>query len=94
MQDQRIPGASSSGAPWPGSHQHEVQRRVLLELLTTPPPEGDELASLADGLGESRRDVEAAVDALVDTQLAQREGDVVRASVAALRFEALWPIGT
>jgi hypothetical protein len=93
MQDQRIPGASS-GAPRPGSHQHDVQRRVLLELLTTPPVEGDELSSLADSLDEPRCAVEAAIDALVEARLAQREGDVVRASAAALRFEALWPIGT
>jgi hypothetical protein len=93
MQDQRIPGAPSD-APKLGSHEHDVQRRVLLELLTTPPPEGDEVASLARALDESRRDVEAAVDALVATRLAQRDGDVVRASAAALRFEVLWPINT
>jgi hypothetical protein len=45
MQDQRIPGAPSD-APQLGSHEHDVQRRVLLELLTTPLPEGDEVASL------------------------------------------------
>jgi hypothetical protein len=91
MQDQPIPGAPSD-APRPGSREHDVQRRVLLELLTTPPPDGDELAALAHALDESRRDVEAAVDALIETQLAHRHGDVVRASAAALRFEALWPI--
>jgi len=59
---------------------------VLLELLTSPPPEGAEVASLAHALHEPRHDGEAAVDALVGTRVAQRDGDVVRASAAALRF--------
>jgi hypothetical protein len=69
-----------------------VQRWVLLELVTTPPPEGDEIAKLAWGLRELHPDVDAAVDALVAVGLAVREGDRVRATPAALRFDVLWPV--
>jgi hypothetical protein len=89
MQDHPNPGAPSD-APIPGSPEHRVQRWVLLELVTTPPPAGDEISRLARGLDELRRDVEAAVDALVDVGLAERDGEKVRASAAAWRFEALW----
>ena len=84
--------AAPPGAPAPGSREHHVQRRVLLELVTSPPREGDALASLAASLGEPEGEVEAAVRALVDAGLAVRDGDVVRATPAALRFDALWPI--
>jgi hypothetical protein len=91
MHDHRIHETPPRG-PRPGSPQHHVQRRVLLELVTTPPPDGDELGRLAHALDEPRHEVEAAVQALVDAGLAERDGDTVRASTAALRFEALWPI--
>ena len=91
MQDHPICGVPS-GAPAPGSVEHDVQRQVLLELVTTPPPEGDELGALAVALRQSRGDVEAAVGALVEAGLAERDGDTLRATTAALRFEALWPI--
>ena len=91
MHDHPICGAPE-GAPSPGSSEHDVQRRVLLELVTTPPPDGDQLGQLVFALGEPRRDVKTAVQGLVDAGLAERDGDTVRASVAALRFEALWPI--
>jgi hypothetical protein len=84
--------AAPEAAPSPGSAEYDIQRRLLLELVTTPPPTGDELGSLAVALSQSRREIEAAVQALVDAGLAERDGDIVRASVAALRFEALWPI--
>jgi hypothetical protein len=89
MQDHPNPGAVS-GAPCPGSLEYRVQRWVLLELVTTPLPRGDEISRLAFGLDELRPDVEAAVDALVDVGLAQRDGEKVRATAAAWRFEALW----
>ena len=91
MHDHRIREAPR-GAPTPGSPEHCVQRRVLLELVTAPPAWGDALGPLARALGEPRPCVEAAVQALVDAGLAEREGDTVRASPAALRFDALWPI--
>ena len=76
MQDHPNPGAPS-GAPCPGSLEHRVQRWVLLELVTVPPPEGDDISKMAFGLKELRPDVEAAVDALVAAGLAAREGDTV-----------------
>jgi hypothetical protein len=93
MQDHPNPGAPSGG-PSPGSLEHRVQRWVLLELVTQPPPEGDEIAKLSWGLRELKADVEAAVDALVAAGLAARERDRVRPTAAALRFDALWPVRT
>lgn len=91
MQDHPNSGAPS-GAPSPGSIEHRVQRWVLLELVTAPPADGDELDKLAYGLDELRPDVEAAVQALVEVGLAERDGQSVRATAAALRFDALWPV--
>jgi predicted transcriptional regulator len=79
-------------APPFGSPAHDLQRQLLLELVTSPPPRGDELDQLARALAVSRREAEAAVQDLVDAGLAERDGDTVRASIAATRFEALWPI--
>jgi hypothetical protein len=93
MPDQPKPGAPS-GVPSPGALQHRVQRWVLLELVTAPPPEGDEIAKLAFGLKELQADVEAAIDALVAAGLAVRDGDRVRPTTAALRFDELWPVRT
>ncbi len=93
MQDHPNPGAPS-GAPSPQSVQHRVQRWVLLELVTAPPPERDAIAKLAWGLRELEADVEAAVDALVHAGLATRDGDRVRPTAAALRFDDLWPVRT
>lgn len=67
-----------------------VQRRVLLELVTSPPEGGDELDRLVLVL-DWHAAVEAAVDALVDVGLAERDEHRVRATAAALRFDALWP---
>ena len=67
---------------------------MLLELITVPPPEGDDISKMAFGLKELRRDVDAAVDALVAAGLALREGDSVRPTAAALRFDTLWPVRT
>ncbi len=91
MQHQPMCGPPEA-APFFGSPAHDLQRRLLLELVTTPPPAGDQLDRLARALGASRREIEAAVQDLVDAGLAERHSDTVRASVAALRFEALWPI--
>jgi hypothetical protein len=93
MQDHPNPGAPQ-GACSPGSVQHRVQRWLLLELVTAPPPEGDEIAKLAFGLKELVPDVEAAVDALVDAGLAVRDGDRVRPTAAPLRFDELWAVRT
>jgi hypothetical protein len=91
MQHQPRCGPPETAPPF-GSPAHDIQRQLLLELVTTPPPSGDELDRLARALDASRREIEAAVRGLADAGLAERDGDNVRASVAALRFEALWPI--
>jgi hypothetical protein len=91
MQHQPICGPPEAAPPF-GSPAHDLQRQLLLELVTTPPPCGDGLDRLVRALGASRHAIEAAVQDLVDARLAERDGDTVRASVAALRFEALWPI--
>lgn len=93
MQDHPNPHPSG-GAPSPGSSEHRVQRWVLLELVTAPPPDGDEIGTIARSLGESRSEVEAAVRSLVEAGLAVSDGEAVRPSTAALRFEALWPART
>jgi hypothetical protein len=90
MQDHPIPEAPSDALA--ATRAHRVQRRVLLELVTTPPADGDDIASLARRLDQPPRELEAAIEALVDAGLARRDDDVVRATTAALRFEALWPI--
>ncbi|HEX8103684.1 MAG TPA: hypothetical protein VF533_13795 [Solirubrobacteraceae bacterium] len=70
----------------------EVQRRLLLELVVDPPEAGDRIADLAARLQETPRAVTEAAAALAATGLAVVDDDVVRASAAALRFEALWPV--
>lgn len=91
MHHQPIDGPGSPmDAPAPMSPEHEVQRWLLLELVTSPPIEGDDLDYLSERLEESRDDVEAAVEALVAVGLAVREGDRVRGTPAAWRFDALW----
>jgi hypothetical protein len=92
MQSQPIPGEGvPPGALVPKGHEHELQRWLLLELVSTPPADGDRIDYLARALEESRGAVEAAVDDLVAVGLALRERDRVRASAAAWRFEELWP---
>jgi hypothetical protein len=93
MQDHPNPGVPSDASCLSGV-QHRVQRWVLLELITAPPPEGDEIDQLAFGLKELRSDVDAAVDALVEAGLAVRDGDRARPTRAALRFDELWRVRT
>ena len=64
---------------------------VILELVVDPPAQGDRLGELVDRLG-CRAHVEPAVTALERAGLARRDGDVVRASHAALYFEHLWRV--
>ena len=91
MQHQPMCGPPEAAPPY-GSPRHGIQRQLLLELVTTPPPTGDEVDRLGRALGASRPEIESAVQDLVDAGLAECDGDTVRASTAALRFEALWPI--
>jgi hypothetical protein len=74
------------------SHRHQLKRWLLLELLSYPPAAGDDLDYLTRTLGEQRSHVESAVDDLVADGLAERCGDRVRATAAAWRFDALWPV--
>jgi hypothetical protein len=78
--------------PAPDSADHRAQRIVLLELVVCPPTEGDRLDELIDRLDLPPDSVEPAVTALELVGLAEREGDVVRASLAANYFEHLWPV--
>jgi hypothetical protein len=92
MQDDPI-DRSPDGAP-PPSHKHQLKRWLLLELVSYPPADGDDLEYLAQTLEEEFRHVQAAVDELVSDGLAERDGDRVHASTAAWRFDALWPART
>ena len=78
--------------PHVDSAQYRAQRAVLLELVVTPPPEGDRIDALSRRLELSRRAVRQAVVRLEIAGLAQRHGGVVRASGEALYFEYLWPV--
>jgi hypothetical protein len=91
MQDHPIDGASG-GARERLDHHHQLKRWLLLELASSPPAAGDDLDYLAAALKDNRSHVESAVEALVADGLADREGECVRASLAAWRFDALWPI--
>jgi hypothetical protein len=89
MQDDPI--ARSPNGHLPPSHRHQLKRWLLLELVSYPPAEGDDLDYLTRTLKELRPHVEAAVDDLVRDGLAEHDGVRVRASTAAWRFDALWP---
>jgi hypothetical protein len=90
MQDQRN-GRPPVGLPDPDSREYRAQKVVLLELVVTPPEEGDRVDDLVDRLPVGGRAVGPAIVALEAAGLAERSGDVVRASAAALYFEHLWP---
>jgi pyrroloquinoline quinone (PQQ) biosynthesis protein C len=89
MQDDPI-DRSPDGAS-PPSHRHQLKRWLLLELVSYPPAGGDDLEYLTRTLEEDPAHVQAAVEELVSDGLAERDGDRVRASAAAWRFDALWP---
>jgi DNA-binding Lrp family transcriptional regulator len=76
----------------PRHGQTELQRRVLLELLTDAPEAGDRLGELADRLGASAAELLTAVTELARDGLVLATDGRVQASTAARRFEALWPI--
>jgi hypothetical protein len=78
--------------PDPDSLEYRAQKTVLLELVVTPPPEGDSLAYLIDRLPIPGHAIEPAIAALERAGLAIRDGDLTRASAPALYFEYLWPV--
>ena len=85
------PGPEPHALALPGTRPFEDQRRLLLELVVDPPPHGDRVEELATALGSSAAAVGKAAAALAGAGLAERHGDRVRASLAALAFEALLP---
>jgi hypothetical protein len=89
MQDDPI-DRSLDGTSAP-RHGHQLKRWLLLELVSYPPADGDDLEYLTRALEDDPAHVRAAVDDLVSDGLAERDGDRVRASTAAWRFDALWP---
>jgi hypothetical protein len=60
MHDQPNP-APPVDAPAPDSIEHRVQRWLLLELVTSPPADGDDIDRLVFAIDELRTDVEDAV---------------------------------
>jgi hypothetical protein len=76
-------------APTPGSRAYRVQRALLLELVIDAPPFGERIADLARRLELAPDDLRLAVAELAALGLATRSGDLVLATPAALRFEAL-----
>ena len=77
------------GAPTPGSRAYEVQRALLLELVIDPPPVGERVADLALRLGHPAPDILLAAAELAAVGLATRTSDLLTATAAARRFEAL-----
>ena len=91
MQDHGNGGAANK-PPAPDSVEYRAQRVVLLELVVCPPNEGDRLGELVERLDLLPGIVDPAVAALEDAGLAERKGDIVRASAPANYFEYLWPV--
>ena len=85
-------GGPPSRLPDPYSLEYHAQKIVLLELVVDPPDEGDRLAELVGRLGLPPDAVAPAVLALDAIGLAERDVDVVRASLTARYFEYLWPV--
>jgi hypothetical protein len=81
------------GLPDPASVEYRAQKLVLLELAVDPPEEGDRIDDLIDRLPLAGHAVVAAITALEAAGLAERHGEVARASAATLYFEYLWPVG-
>jgi hypothetical protein len=92
MHDQPIDGSGApSGVAVSQELDHELQRWLLLELLSCPPEGGDHIDYLVRALDAPRAAIEAIVDELVTVGLAVRHRHRVQASAAAWRFEELWP---
>ena len=85
-------GGPPSPLPDPYSVEYHAQKIVLLELVVDPPDDGDRLGELIERLGLPPDSVEPAVFALELIGLAERDVDVVRASLPARYFEYLWPV--
>ncbi len=91
MHDHRN-GGPPRRLPNPDSLEYRAQKVVLVELVMTPPSEGDRLDELIERLPLPRHSVEPAVAALEQAGLAVRKDHVARASAPALYFEYLRPV--
>ena len=90
MQDQRN-GGPPSRLPEHDSLEYRAQKVVLLELVVTPPDEGDRIDELVGRLPVAGHAVVPAIATLEAAGLAERDDEVTRASAAALYFEHHWP---
>ena len=61
--------------------------------MVDPPADGESVAVLAERLGRPHAAIAAAAGALTRAGLASPGPGGIRASSAALAFEALWPTG-
>jgi hypothetical protein len=86
-------GGPPGWLPDPNNIEYRAQKMVLIELVVTPPPEGDRVDELVARLPIPDDSIEPALSALQRAGLAVRDGDVARASAPALYFEYLWPVG-
>ena len=91
MQDHRN-GGWPSRLPGFDSLEYRAQQLVLLEIVVDPPPIGDPMSQLERRLHVPASAIGIAVTTLEVVGLAQREGDIVRATTSALYFEFLWPV--
>ena len=85
-------GGRPSRLPDPDSVEYRAQKVVLLELVVTPPPDGDHLDYFVERLPIPAHSIEPALAALERAGLAIRHGDISRATPPALYFEHLWPV--
>lgn len=86
------------GLPARGTLEYRAQQLVLLELVVSPPDQGDRIDELAARLALAANTVPIAASAVAPAIAAleaagpaESAGVVVRASTAALHFEHLWP---
>lgn len=78
--------------PHPETDEFRVQRLVLLELVVTPPATGDRVEYLVRVLDAEASAIDRAIAGLEAAGLVRRDGDVVRATDAALYVEHLSPL--
>ena len=78
-----------TGPPAAGTAAFLAQRALLLELVVDAPPGGDAVGELPGRLGHSPPAIDAAIADLCALGLVARDAGFVRATPAALRFEAL-----
>lgn len=64
---------------------------MLLELVVRPPATGDRIDDLIDRLCLPGDAIVPAIAALEIAGLAERDGDIARATSVAHYFEHLWP---